>query len=109
MSPLAWLMTYSWPVHQIRPDFRPEQPAEQAVCIIVYRDSDDDVQFTEINPVTAKLLQQLEQDETATGTDVLKEIARELGVTDAGPILQSGLEILEGLKQKGIILGTTRS
>ncbi len=109
MSPLAWLMTYSWPVHQIRPDFWPEQPAEQAVCIIVYRDNDDDVQFTEINPVTAKLLQQLEQDETATGTDVLKEIARELGVTDAGPILQSGLEILEGLKQKGIILGTTRS
>lgn len=109
MSPLAWLMTYSWPVHQIRPDFRPEQPAEQAVCIIVYRDNDDDVQFTEINPVTAKLLQQLEQDEKATGTDVLKEIARELGVTDAGPILQSGLEILEGLKQKGIILGTTRS
>jgi hypothetical protein len=109
MSPLAWLMTYSWPVHQIRPDFQPEQPAEQAVCIIVYRDNDDDVQFTEINPVTAKLLQQLEKDEKATGVDVLKEIAKELGVTDAGPILQSGLEILEGLKQKGIILGTTRS
>jgi hypothetical protein len=109
MSPLAWLMTYSWPVHQIGPDFQPEQPAEQAVCIIVYRDNDDDVQFTEINPVTAKLLQQLEKDEKATGVDVLKEIAKELGVTDAGPILQSGLEILEGLKQKGIILGTTRS
>ncbi len=109
MSPLAWLMTYSWPVHQIGPDFQPEQPAEQAVCIIVYRDNDDDVQFTKINPVTAKLLQQLEKDEKATGVDVLKEIAKELGVTDAGPILQSGLEILEGLKQKGIILGTTRS
>lgn len=109
MSPLAWLMTYSWPVHQISPDFRPEQPAEQAVCIIVYRNADDDVQFTEINPVTAKLLQQLEQNEAATGADVLNGIAEELAVADAEPILQSGLDILDELKQKGIILGTTRN
>ncbi len=109
MSPLAWLLTYSWPVHQIRPDFRPEQPAEQAVCIIVYRDDDDDVQFTEINPVTAKLLQQLEQNEAVSGADILNEIAKELAISDAEPILQSGLEILEGLKQKGIILGVCRT
>ncbi len=109
MSPLAWLLTYSWPVHQIRPDFQPEQPAEQTVCIIVYRDTDDDVQFTEINPVTAKLLQQLEQNDALSGADVLNEIAKELGVANPEPILQSGLEILEGLKQRGIILGTTRS
>jgi len=109
MSPLAWLLTYSWPVHQIRPDFQPEQPAEQTVCIIVYRDTDDDVQFTEINPVTAKLLQQLEQNDALSGADVLNEIAKELGVANPEPILQSGLEILEGLKQRGIILGATRS
>jgi len=109
MSPLAWLMTYSWPVHQISPDFRPELPAEQAVCIIVYRDANDDIQFTEINPVTARLLQQLEQNDGATGADVLNGIAKELAVADAEPIRQSGLDILQGLKQKGIILGTARS
>ncbi|MFW2439807.1 MAG: DNA-binding domain-containing protein [Arenicellales bacterium] len=109
MSPLAWLMTYTWPVHQISYDFRPEQPAEQVVCIIVYRDVDDDIQFTEINPVTARLLQQLEQNDAATGADVLNDIAKELAVADAWPILQSGLETLEGLKQKGIILGVARS
>ena len=109
MSPLAWLMTYSWPVHQISPDFRPKQPAAQAVCIIVFRDADDDVQFTEINPVTARLLQQLEQNDGATGADVLNGIAKELAVADVEPILQSGLDILQGLKQKGIILGTARS
>lgn len=107
MSPLAWLMTYCWPVHQISADFQPEKPSEQAVCIIVYRDADDEVQFTEINPVTAKLLQQLEQNSAATGAEVLNDIANELGAADANPILQSGLEILEGLKQKGIILGTS--
>jgi len=108
MSPLAWLMTYSWPVHQICTDFQPEKPTEQATCIIVYRDHDDDVQFTEINPVTAKLLQQLEQNESASSAEILNEIASELGATDNGQILQSGLEILEGLKQKGIVLGTAK-
>ena len=108
MSPLAWLLTYSWPVHQIKPEFQPEQPAEQPVCLIVYRDADDEIQFTEISLVTAKLLQQLELNKDTSGKDVLKEIAIELGHEDAEPILNSGLDILEGLKQKGIILGTKR-
>ncbi len=106
MSPLALLLTYAWPVHQIKPEFQPEQPAEHPVCIIVYRDSDDEVQFTEINLVTAKLLQQLEMDKDASSADVLNEIAAELGHANPQTILQSGLEILQSLKQKGIILGT---
>lgn len=108
MSPLAWLLTYAWPVHQIKPEFQPQQPAEQPVCLIVFRDADDEVQFTEISLVTAKLLQQLELNKEASGADLLKEIATELGQEDAEPILNSGLEILQGLKQKGIILGTAR-
>ena len=108
MSPLAWLLTYAWPVHQIKPEFQPEQPAEQPVCLIVYRDADDEVQFSEITLVTAKLLQQLELNKGASGADILKEIATELGHEDPGPVLNSGQEILEGLKQKGIILGTAR-
>ena len=57
--------------------------------------------------MTAKLLQQLELNQDASGADVLKEIAAELGHDDPQPILASGLQILEGLKQKGIILGTS--
>ena len=46
-------------------------------------------------------------DEVDYKTDVLKEIAEELGHNDPQPILASGLQILEDLKQKGIILGTS--
>ena len=107
LSPLAWLLTYTWPVHQIKPEFLPEQPGQQPVCLIVFRDTDDEVQFTEVNLVTAKLLQQLELNLDASGADVLKEIAGELGHDDPQPILASGLQILEDLRQKGIILGTS--
>ena len=108
MSPLAWLLTYAWPVQQIKPEFQPDQPSEQAVCLIVFRDDKDEVQFTEVNLVTAKLLQQLELNSEASGEDILKEIATELGYEDAEPVLTSGLGILEDLKNKGIILGTAR-
>ena len=107
LSPLAWLLTYTWPVHQIKPEFLPEQPGQQPVCLIVFRDTDDEVQFTEVNLVTAKLLQQLELNLDASGADVLKDIAEELGHDDPQPILASGLQILEDLRQKGIILGTS--
>lgn len=107
VSPLAWLLTYAWPVHQIQPEFLPEKPADQPVCLIVYRDSDDNVQFTEVNLVTAKLLQQLELNIESSGAEILKSIAAELGYDEPEPILNSGLEILEGLKEKGIILGTS--
>lgn len=109
MSPLAWLLTYAWPVQQIKPGFLPEQPAQQPVCLIVYRDADDEVQFTEINLVTAKLIQQLELNQNASGADVLHEIAAELGYDNPEPILNSGLQILEDLRLKGIILGTSTS
>ena len=107
LSPLAWLLTYTWPVHQIKPEFLPEQPGQQPVCLIVFRDTDDEVQFTEVNLVTAKILQQLELNLDASGADVLKDIAEELGHDDPQPILASGLQILEDLRQKGIILGTS--
>ena len=109
ISPLALLLTYAWPVHKIKPEFQPEHPAEQPVCIIVYRDSDDEVQFTEINLVTAKLLQQLELNKDISSADVLNEIAAELGHENTQAILTGGLEILQGLKQKGIILGIAAS
>jgi hypothetical protein len=108
MSPLAILLTYAWPVHKIKPGFQPQQPGEQPTCIIVYRDADDDIQFTEINPVTAKLLQELENNKTLSAAEVLKVIAAELGHKDPATVLQSGLDILQDLQRKGIILGTSR-
>jgi hypothetical protein len=109
ISPRAWILTYAFPVHMISPDYRPETPGDAPSCIIVYLDKDDEVQFTEINPVTAKLLQQIEANPDISSREILLEIAREIGYEVAEKILPSGEEILEGLKQKGIILGVQRS
>jgi hypothetical protein len=107
MSPLAWLLTYQYPVHRISQDYRPQQPGETPTCIIVYRDSEDNIQFTEINAVTARLLQLLDQDSNLTGRTALEYIAAELGHDDPAPIIDAGLAILEDMRDKGILLGTS--
>ena len=60
LSELANLLSYHYPVHQISPDYLPEKLAE-AQYMVVYRDSQDKVNFTLVNAATAYLLNVLEQ------------------------------------------------
>lgn len=105
-SPLAWSLMYSYPVHQIRSDYLPEQAPQQPTFLVVYRNREDRVKFMEINQLTARLLHLLADDETMTGRQALEQIAAEMGLTDAEPIVQGGLSTLNQLKTAGIILGT---
>ena len=60
LSPLASLVSYAYPVHQIRRDFQPQQPND-TVFIVVYRNRDDSVEFILLNQVTAFLLDTIEK------------------------------------------------
>ena len=57
LSPLAWVLAYDYPVHQISPANQPHEPAGQSTFLVVYRNRDDQVGFMEINAVTARLLE----------------------------------------------------
>ncbi|MBT0587498.1 HvfC family RiPP maturation protein [Alteromonas oceanisediminis] len=60
ISPLASLVSYCYPVHQISADFQPDAPTDD-VFIIVYRDALDNVEFILVNQVTAFLINIIEQ------------------------------------------------
>jgi hypothetical protein len=106
MSPLAWLLTYAYPVHGISEDFIPESPSAEPTCIIAYRDENDEVQFTEVNVITAKLIQLIESNNNITSMTALESLADELQGVSPEAIVSGGKEILEGLRNQGIILGT---
>jgi hypothetical protein len=106
LSPLAWNLAYQYPVHRIAPDFRPTKPGAQPTHIVVYRDRGDTVGFLEINAVTARLLQLLEQQPGHTGREQLQAIARELGHPRPEVVIEDGREMLDGLHRRDIILGT---
>lgn len=109
LSPLAWSMVFDYPVHQIGAGFQPEQPNEQPVCLVVYRNRQDKVAFLEANPVTARLLELCEGNTDRLGKDLLLQIAHELQHSDPSLVLRAGTDILAQLRQLDIIYGISFS
>jgi hypothetical protein len=106
LSPLAWPFAYQYPVHKISPDFLPEGPPAQASYLVVYRDRDDEVGFLELNPVSARLIECLQSDKSASGLQMLEEIAKEIQHPNSQVVIDGGLEILQSMREKDILLGT---
>lgn len=108
LSPLAWPLAYRFPVHTIGPDYHPEAPPEQPTYLIVFRDTRDQVRFLEINPVTARLVELIRQQETMSGRAALEKIAGELRHPDPGVVVDGGRAILDDLRRRDILLGGRR-
>ncbi len=106
LSPLAWPLSYRYPVHRIGPHFRPEAP--EPACLVVYRDHQDEVGFLEVNPPMLRLLALIAENETLPGSALLTRIAREINHPHPLKVIQGGAEIMERMRQRSILLGTRR-
>ncbi len=105
VSPLAWRLSYQFPVHRISPAYQPLSPPEQPTYIVVYRNRDDQVKFLEANAVTVRLLQLLDDGADMTGEAALRQIAAELGGDNAEAVLAFGEQTLVQLWQLDILVG----
>ncbi|MDH3612116.1 MAG: putative DNA-binding domain-containing protein [Gammaproteobacteria bacterium] len=106
-SELAWVYAYQYPVHRISNDYMPAEPAEQPVFLAVYRRSDDKVGFLELNPITARLLEIIdENDSQKSGEALLRSVAEEINYTDVDALIQHGAAALEEMRQLEILTGT---
>lgn len=111
LSPLAWPLSYRFPVHRIGPDHQPAEAPATATHLLVYRDAGDAVRFLELNPVSARLIGLLAghaDDPTYTGRQALATIAAELRHPDPEQVFAGGRQILEDWRARGIVLGTSR-
>ncbi len=105
-SNLAWMYAYQYPVHQISADFIPAEPAKQPVFLAVYRGSDDEVGFLELNPVTAGLLELIDQNESGeTGEALLRRLAAQINYPDVDALLKHGAAALEEMRRLEILTG----
>lgn len=107
LSPLARLLAYQFPVHQIRPEFRPAEPTAEPTHLVVYRNRADQVKFMVLNPVSARLLKLIEQHPGRSGLDYLEQIAAELETAKTDKIIQHGLGILQDFRDRDVLAGTT--
>lgn len=109
LSPLAWPLSYQFPVHKISGEYLPTQPPGQPTYLVVYRDSQDEVRFLEMNPVTAHLVQLISDDTRRSGQQLLEAIAGQLQHPDPETVIQGGEQILNDLRSRDIVLGVTRN
>lgn len=105
VSPLAWRLSYQYPVHLIGPEYQPAEPPEQPTFLVVYRNREHRVKFLESNAVTIRLLQLLEA-RRCNGLDALQAIATELEHDNPDAIIAHGAELLERLYQLDIVVST---
>jgi hypothetical protein len=101
LSPLAWLLSYHFPVHKIGQSFQPGEPAEPTF-LAVYRNREDEVRFMELNSATARLLELLRDNTKATGREILSRLAGELNMSTEA-VLGFGSELLADLAEQSII------
>jgi hypothetical protein len=106
LSPLAWGLSYTYPVNEITSENQPESPAAAPLHFIVYRNADDDVKFIKLNVVSARLFALIDTDPQLTGRAALEMIANELEHPQPEVVVDGGLDILNQWRELGVLLGT---
>jgi uncharacterized protein len=106
LSPLAWPLSYRYPVHRIRPDYQPQSAPAEATHLLVYRDRHDDVKFMLLNGVTQQLLQTLQAKPDLSGAQLLHDVARSIAHPDPQRVVEAGAGVLADLRARDVLLGT---
>ena len=104
LSPLAWLLVYQFPVQKISPAYLPLNPPELPTTLIAYRDIDDSVKFVEINAMTYRLLEIIQEQGEILTDACLQQVAQESQHPNPEVIKAGGLQILKDLAEKSVVL-----
>jgi hypothetical protein len=80
LSPLAWLLSYHYPVHQIGPGYPVATPDEELFYLLVYRDRQEQVVFLEIDLISHSLLSALQSVGEAQTSELLETLANSNGL-----------------------------
>ncbi|MEM7278507.1 MAG: putative DNA-binding domain-containing protein [Pseudomonadota bacterium] len=107
LSPYVWLFSYAYPVHRISLEYQPDSPGNEMTHLAVYRRDDDEIGFLELNAVSAQLITLIQNsDNRLSGAALAAEITRQLQHPNPDVVVRGGLDILENLRELGIVLGT---
>ncbi|GAA5317871.1 MAG: DUF2063 domain-containing protein [Candidatus Pelagadaptatus aseana] len=104
LSPLAWCLSYQYPVHLLGPEYQPDAPPEEPTFLIVYRNRADQVQFMASNAMTTRLLNLMASGEYESGRAVLLQLAAEMQHPEPEKLVVMGEQLLEQLYQSDIVL-----
>ena len=99
LNPTAVLQIYRYPVHKISTDFQPQAP--ETTHLLLFRDPHHQVQFMELNTVTARLVELL-QTKQHIGRVALMQLADEMQHPEPAKLVTFGVQLLNDFKQQGL-------
>ena len=101
-SPLAWSLSYPFPVHLISPGFQPAEPSDLPIFLLVYRNLDDEVLFLELNPMSAMLIDLL--NDGKTGQQAAQQISYELQHPKPDVVIEGARELIHDWIKRSILI-----
>ncbi len=101
-SPLAWLLSFDFPVHQISHDFQPTSASETPHFLLVYRNQADEVKFIELNGLSAHLFERITAGENVDS--VINSVAEAMPQLDRQLITNGARDLITDWLAKGILL-----
>lgn len=108
-SELAELLSYQFPVHQISPEFRPIEVPDSPTYLVVNRTVQDQVQFTEINAVTAHLLNAVVQVDIISLDELVEQMCAALPHLSAEQVSSGALQAIMQMLEKQVLLPAEES
>jgi len=106
LSPLAWPLSYQYPVHRIRADFQPQSAPDQPTHLLVWRQKDYNIRFMLLNDTSLLLIKKMKEEPTLTGHELLTSIIEAIKHPKPDMVLEYGETLLNELREKQIVLGT---
>ncbi|MDA0705858.1 MAG: putative DNA-binding domain-containing protein [Proteobacteria bacterium] len=109
-SELTWAYAYQYPVHRISAQFQPSEPGPAPTYLAVYRGSDDKVGFLELNPMTAGLLDAIDNNaQGLSGGALLRSLAQQTHYPDVEALVAHGAAALDEMRQLEILTGARKA
>ena len=105
VNPIHRVESYRYPVHVIEAGFKITESMEP-IHLVAFRDLANEFQFLELNTLALRLFCTIRDTPEINAAQVLREISEALGRHDPNPVLAGGLDILERLHKRQLILGT---
>ncbi len=95
------VLSYQWPVHKIRPAYRPRKP--QQFCTLVFRNLQLQVKFIEVNAITAYLVQFFQQTQDNHSTSIrLAQLAQQLQWPNTEEFVAFSYALIQDLTAQGV-------
>lgn len=94
VNPATWLLAYTYPVHQVGPEFLPRLESEPCYLLLV-RNTEFEVEFYLQSELSAHLYQALLENTERSGQAICQQISPEVDISDQ----------LLLFKEQGVVLG----